>query len=97
MGSPNRVARPIWPDRAATRCNILSVGSENHVSLVMDVDGESSCAFGTRPQVVGPPSVSGYRFADAAAKTIREKQWYQTDLLEVIPLKELPPGFETTH
>lgn len=29
--------------------------------LVIIVDGESSCAFGTRPRVVGPPIVKGRR------------------------------------
>jgi hypothetical protein len=37
-----------------------------------------------------PAHVTGRRFADAAAKTLRDQQWYQTDLLEVTPLSELP-------
>jgi hypothetical protein len=34
--------------------------------------------------------VTGYRFADAAAGTLQAKQWYQTDILELKPLSELP-------
>ncbi len=44
-----------------------------------------------------PSHVAGYRFTDIAAKKTSEKQWYQTDLLEVTPLQELPSGFETTR
>lgn len=39
-----------------------------------------------------PSRVVGYRFADKAKRTLQEKQWYQTDLLELTPLKELPEG-----
>lgn len=38
-----------------------------------------------------PAHVVGFRFADRVKKTLQEKQWYQTDLLEVTPLMELPP------
>lgn len=34
--------------------------------------------------------VVGYRFADRAKKTLNEKQWYQSDILELTPLTELP-------
>ena len=37
-----------------------------------------------------PSHVAGFRFADRAARTLNEKQWYQTDILELTPLKELP-------
>ncbi|MFM9964515.1 MAG: hypothetical protein ACKV2Q_25210 [Planctomycetaceae bacterium] len=37
-----------------------------------------------------PTHVAGFRFADRAARTVNEKQWYQTDILELTPLKELP-------
>lgn len=38
--------------------------------------------------------VTGYRFADAAAGTLQAKQWYQTDILELKPLAELPEGLK---
>jgi hypothetical protein len=34
--------------------------------------------------------VSGFRFKNREALTLEDQQWYQTDLLEVTPLKELP-------
>lgn len=37
-----------------------------------------------------PSHVAGFRFTDRAARTLNEKQWYQTDILELTPLKELP-------
>lgn len=37
-----------------------------------------------------PSHVVGFRFTDRAAKRTNEKQWYQTDILELTPLKELP-------
>ncbi len=37
-----------------------------------------------------PSKVVGYRFADRAKGMLNEKQWYQTDILELTPLKELP-------
>ncbi len=37
-----------------------------------------------------PSRVVGYRFTDRAKGTVSEKQWYQTDILELTPLKELP-------
>ena len=37
-----------------------------------------------------PTHVAGFRFADRTARTLNEKQWYQTDILELTPLKELP-------
>lgn len=37
-----------------------------------------------------PSHVAGFRFADRAARTLNETQWYQTDILELTPLKELP-------
>ena len=37
-----------------------------------------------------PSHVAGFRFADRKAGTLKGKQWYQTDILELTPLKELP-------
>lgn len=37
-----------------------------------------------------PSKVVGYRFTDRAKGAVSDKQWYQTDLLELTPLKELP-------
>ncbi len=37
-----------------------------------------------------PTHVVGYRFVDRTKGTLNEKQWYQTDILELLPLKELP-------
>jgi hypothetical protein len=37
-----------------------------------------------------PAHVAGFRFADRKLRTVQEKQWYQTDILELVPLKELP-------
>lgn len=37
-----------------------------------------------------PSHVVGHRFADRTQKTLNEKQWYQTDILELTPLAELP-------
>ena len=37
-----------------------------------------------------PSHVAGFRFADRKAGTINDKQWYQTDILELTPLKDLP-------
>jgi hypothetical protein len=34
--------------------------------------------------------VHGYRFANAAEKTVSETQWYQSHILELTPLEELP-------
>ena len=37
-----------------------------------------------------PSHVVGFRFANRAAGTLQDKQWYQTDILGLTPLKELP-------
>ena len=37
-----------------------------------------------------PSHVTGFRFANREARTLSDKQWYQTDILEITPLKELP-------
>ena len=37
-----------------------------------------------------PSHVTGYRFANRADGTLNKKQWYQTDILELTPLAELP-------
>ena len=37
-----------------------------------------------------PSHVVGYRFTNRAEGKLNEKQWYQTDILELTPLAELP-------
>lgn len=37
-----------------------------------------------------PSHVVGFRFANREAGTLNDKQWYQTDLLELTPLEALP-------
>ena len=37
-----------------------------------------------------PSHVAGFRFADRTAGKLQDKQWYQTDILELTPLAELP-------
>lgn len=37
-----------------------------------------------------PSHVTGFRFADRATKKLQDKQWYQTDILELTPLMDLP-------
>ena len=37
-----------------------------------------------------PAHVAGFRFTDKASGTTQESQWYQTDILELTPLTELP-------
>lgn len=37
-----------------------------------------------------PSHVTGYRFANRTDRTLNKKQWYQTDILELTPLTELP-------
>lgn len=37
-----------------------------------------------------PSHVVGYRFTNRAAGMLNDKQWYQTDILELTPLTELP-------
>tara|TARA_B100000519_G_C14184530_1_gene410110 strand:+ start:500 stop:1156 length:657 start_codon:yes stop_codon:yes gene_type:complete len=39
---------------------------------------------------VYPAHVAGYRFTDRDLKTITKSQWYQTDILKLTPLEELP-------
>ncbi|HCK55012.1 MAG TPA: hypothetical protein DIC23_17480 [Planctomycetaceae bacterium] len=34
--------------------------------------------------------VAGYKFADRKLGTIQKEQWYQTDILDLVPLKALP-------
>jgi hypothetical protein len=41
-----------------------------------------------------PAHVAGFRFADRKARTLQNKQWYQTDILELTPLIELPGGLK---
>jgi len=37
-----------------------------------------------------PAHVTGFRFKNRATGALEDKQWYQTDILELTPLKELP-------
>ena len=37
-----------------------------------------------------PAHVVGYKFTNRATGAVNEKQWYQTDILEITPLSELP-------
>jgi len=37
-----------------------------------------------------PAHVAGFRFTDLKLRTVQDRQWYQTDILELVPLKELP-------
>ena len=37
-----------------------------------------------------PSRVVGYKFTDRKTRAVNVKQWYQTDLLELTPLTELP-------
>lgn len=37
-----------------------------------------------------PSHVVGFRFANRAQRTLNEKQWYQSDILELTPLEEVP-------
>lgn len=37
-----------------------------------------------------PSHVTGYRFIDRATKTTSDNQWYQTDILSLVPLDSLP-------
>lgn len=39
---------------------------------------------------VYPAHVAGFRFADRKAGTLKKTQWYQTDILELVPLTQLP-------
>lgn len=39
---------------------------------------------------VYPAHVAGFRFADRKAGTLKKTQWYQTDILELAPLEQLP-------
>ncbi len=38
-----------------------------------------------------PSHVAGYRFTDKATGKLADKQWYQTDIIELTVLKSLPP------
>lgn len=41
-----------------------------------------------------PSHVTGYRFADRKTGKVKETQWYQTDILDLTPLTELPEGLK---
>lgn len=38
-----------------------------------------------------PSHVAGFRFVDRAALKLNDTQWYQTDIVELTPLRALPP------
>ena len=38
--------------------------------------------------------VAGYKFADRKLGTTQKEQWYQTDILELVPLKALPSNLK---
>lgn len=44
-----------------------------------------------------PSHVVGYRFTDRAAGVLSETQWYQTDILELTPLADLPPELKPAN
>lgn len=44
-----------------------------------------------------PSHVVGFRFTNRAAGMLSEKQWYQTDILELTPLAELPAELKAAH
>jgi hypothetical protein len=44
-----------------------------------------------------PSHVAGFRFTNRAAGVLNEKQWYQTDILELTPLAELPPELKAAN
>lgn len=44
-----------------------------------------------------PSHVVGFRFTNRAAGTLSDKQWYQTDVLELTPLAKLPPELKAAN
>ena len=44
-----------------------------------------------------PSHVVGFRYTDRAAGVLSETQWYQTDILELTPLVELPPELRRSN
>ena len=38
--------------------------------------------------------VAGFRFTGSDHSSVSDKQWYQTDILELTPLAELPAGLK---
>ena len=44
-----------------------------------------------------PSHVVGFRFTDRAAGVLSETQWYQTDILELTPLADLPPELKPAN
>lgn len=71
----------LWFDKASLRLLAIDYTDTRHVfsDWAATADGHQY-----------PKHVVGYRFADVNAKAVRDKQWYQTDLIEVTPLKDLP-------
>ena len=44
-----------------------------------------------------PSHVVGFRFTNRAAGVLSETQWYQTDILELTPLADLPPELKPAN
>ena len=44
-----------------------------------------------------PSHVVGFRFTNRAAGVLSETQWYQTDILELTPLADLPPELKPVN
>ncbi|MFM8285564.1 MAG: hypothetical protein ACKOGA_02425 [Planctomycetaceae bacterium] len=66
---------------------------ESHRMVAMDYDDTRHMFSEWKETAEGrayPAHVVGFRFRDRATKQLQDKQWYQTDLLEVVELSELP-------
>lgn len=76
---------------------ILHFDAQSHKLLAIDYTDTRHIFSEWKTTAAGhhyPAHVTGYRFADAAAGTLQAKQWYQTDILELKPLVELPEGLK---
>jgi len=71
----------LWFDKEAKRLVAIDYTDTRHVFSEWKKTDEGHCY---------PSKVVGYRFADRTKGTLNEQQWYQTDILELTPLKELP-------
>lgn len=71
----------LWFDKASLRLLAIDYADTRHVFSDWAATSEGHHY---------PKHVTGYRFVDVNAKTVRDKQWYQTDLIEVTPLQDLP-------
>lgn len=75
----------LWFDKSSLRLAAIDYTDTRHVlsDWTTTADGHEYARH-----------VTGYRFADAAKKVVRDKQWYQTDILELTPLDKLPDGLK---